>query len=246
MYIDNPLIWGETPLQPQNSVVHCTTMAHHSIFDSDPAKPTSSAAAGEVERGAAISPVEDAGRQELVELAEKFTVHGGGRVSPEVSTDLAFEIVLNEIAEQACLATPANGAAIVLKRDGEWVCRASAGENAPRLGDRLDAGAGLSGACIKTRQVQRCDDALSDSRADVEACRTLGVRGVIILPLLQNDEVVGVFEVFSSYPVAFGGRDDRTLEVLSHRVLALLKHTSEPTATSVNPAEDGDPIVEDS
>src|SRR5258708_2457305 len=47
MYIDNPLIWGETPLQPQNSVVHCTTMAHHSIFDSDPAKPTSSPAAAD-------------------------------------------------------------------------------------------------------------------------------------------------------------------------------------------------------
>jgi TonB family protein len=188
--------------------------------------------------------VEDAERQELAELAAKFTVHGGGRVSPEVSADLALEIVLNEIAEQACLATPASGAAIVLKRDGEWVCRASAGDNSPRLGGRLDAGTGLSGACIKTRQGQRCDDAQSDPRADVEACRTLGVRAVIILPLLQNDEVVGVFEVFSSYPAAFGGRDERTLEVLSQRVLTLLKHTSEPPATSVEPEEVAHPTAE--
>ncbi len=218
-------------------------MAHHSIFDPDPSKPALSSSAGGVE-GDAISPVEDVGKQELAELAAKFTVHGGGRVSPEVSADLALEIVLNEIAEQACLATPASGAAIVLKRDSEWVCRASAGGNSPRLGGRLDAGAGLSGACIKTRQVQRCDDAQSDPRADVEACRSLGVRAVIILPLLQNEEVVGVFEVFSSYPAAFGGRDERTLEVLSQRILMLLKQTDEPLATFAEPAEVADPIVE--
>ncbi len=218
-------------------------MAHHSIFDPDPSKPALSSSAGGVE-GDAISPVEDVGKQELAELAAKFTVHGGGRVSPEVSADLALEIVLNEIAEQACLATPASGAAIVLKRDGEWVCRASAGGNSPRLGGRLDAGAGLSGACIKTRQVQRCDDAQSDPRADVEACRSLGVRAVIILPLLQNEEVVGVFEVFSSYPAAFGGRDERTLEVLSQRVLMLLKQTDEPLATFAERAAVENPIVE--
>jgi TonB family protein len=245
MDIDNPLIWGETPLQTHNSVGYRSDMAHHSMFDPVPAKTTPSVGDGGIEKGT-IPSVEDAGRQELAELAAKFTVHGGGRVSPEVSADLALEIVLNEIAEQACLATPANGAAIVLKRDGEWVCRASAGDNSPSLGGRLDAGAGLSGACIKTRQVQRCDDAQSDPRADVEACRALGVRGVVILPLLLNDEVAGVFEAFSPHPAAFGGRDEHTLEVLSQRVLALLKQTSEPTATFAKPAEGTEPAVKNS
>jgi len=85
------------------------------MFDPDSANTTSSAAEGRVERDT-ISPVEDLpGKQDLqdlVELAAKFTVHGGGPLSPEVSADLALEIVLNEIAEQACLATPASGAAI--------------------------------------------------------------------------------------------------------------------------------------
>lgn len=216
------------------------------MFDPDPANPASPAAEGRVKKGA-ISPAEDvADRLDLAELAAKFTVHGGGRVSPEVSADLALDIVLNEIAEQACLATPASGAAIVLKRDGEWVCRASAGGNSPSLGARLDAEAGLSGACIKTRQVQRCDDAQSDPRADAEACRSLGVRSVIIVPLLQDDELAGIFEVFSSYASAFGGRDERTLEVLSQRVLATLKQTSEPLATFVKAAEVGEASLENS
>lgn len=220
------------------------------MFDPDSAKATSSAAEGRVERDR-ISPVEDLpGKQDLqdlVELAAKFTMHGGGPLSPEVSADLALEIVLNEIAEQACLATPASGAAIVLKHDGEWVCRASAGSNAPSLGARLDAEAGLSGLCIKTRQVQRCDDAQSDPRADVEACQGLGVRSVIILPLLiDEDAVSGVFGVFSSHPSAFGVRDECTLQVLSQRVLMILKHTSVPLATFVEPAAVANPIVENS
>ena len=215
-------------------------MAHHFMFDPDPANPVPPAA-NERADSEKLFPSEDVpGKLDLVELAEKFTLHGGGQVSPQVSVDLALDLVLNEMAEQACLATPASGAAIVLERDGEWVCRASAGGNSPNLGARLDAEAGLSGACIKTRQVQRCDDAQSDPRADVEACRALGVRSVIILPLLQSDELVGVFEIFSSNPAAFGRRDESTLEVLSQRVLTILRQTSEPLHTSVEPANTSD------
>lgn len=230
-------------------------MAHHSMFDPDAANPTSAEdARAKSERHSPVEDVPD--KLDLVELAEKFTVHGGGRVSAQVSTDLALDLVLNQIAEQACLATPASGAAIVLARDGEWVCRASAGGNSPTLGARLDAEAGLSGECIKTRQIQRCDDAQSDPRADIEACRSLGIRSVLILPLLQDDQLVGVFEAFSTLPAAFGKRDENTLEVLSQRVLTSLKQTSQtlPLCTEAsppNPAEasderPGNPVVENS
>ena len=202
-------------------------MAQRPIYGPDPDKPNLSAAEVRAEDGAGLAALR-AGESDLAELAAKFTAHGGGKVSPELSADLALEIVLNEIVEQACLATGASGAAIVLERGGEWVCRASAGGTAPELGARLDAEAGLSGACVKTRTVQRCEDAQADPRADIEACRNLGVRSVIILPLLQNDKLTGVFEVFWSRPLAFGERDERTLEALSLRVLRNLERASEP------------------
>src|SRR5271155_3770816 len=198
-------------------------MAHNPIFGSDPAKPASPGPEKGVEGGAASSGVRTVGESDLAELAAKFAVHGGGRVSPELSADLALQVVLNEIVEQACLATGASGAAIVLERGGEWVCRASAGGNAPQLGARLDTEAGLSGACMKTRTVQRCDDAQDDPRADIEACRVLGARSVIGLPLLQKGELAGVFELFSEWPSAFGERDERTLEALSLRILRNLE-----------------------
>jgi TonB family protein len=184
------------------------------------------------------------GESDLAELAAQLAAHGGGRVSPELSADLALEIVLNEVVEQARLATGASGAAIVLGRDGDWVCRASAGGNAPRLGARLDTASGLSGACVKTRKVQRCDDAQNDPRADIEACRILGVRSVIVLPLLQNDDLVGVFEVFSTWPSAFGERDERTLEALWQRVLKNLERGAEAMSAAAEPSNGTQSIAE--
>jgi TonB family protein len=218
-------------------------MAHNPIFGSDPVKPASAdeRRAGNRE----VLPVGNTVREsDLAELAAKFAEHGGGRVSPELSTDLALEIVLNEIVEQACLTTGASGAAIVLERGGEWVCRASAGGSAPQLGARLDTAVGLSGACVKTRTMQRCEDAQTDPRADIEACRILGVRSVIVLPLLQDDELAGVFEVLSSWPAAFGERDERTLEALSRRVLGNLKRASGPMSGAVEPSKGTYPAAE--
>jgi len=193
--------------------------------DRDPAKPGSSSASRPDAPPEAGS--------DLAGLAARVSALSGRSLSDELSTDLAFEIVLNQLVKQACWATGASGAAIALERDGELVCRASKGANAPELGVRLDTEAGLSGACVKTRQMLRCDDAQSDPRADVEAARLLSIRSLMALPLLRNDDLVGVFEVFSSRPSAFGEREGRTLEALAQRALRNLQWASEPRLTGV-------------
>lgn len=166
-------------------------------------------------------------KSDIGELTALFSAQSGGKLPKEVSADLALEIVLNEIVEQACLATGANGAAVLLERDGEMMCRASSGTNAPELGARV-GGAGLTAQCIKTLQVQRCDDAQSDPRADVEASRRLGVRSVMVLPLLRNGGLAGVLEVFSSRPSAFGERDEVTLQTLAQQILKNMERASRP------------------
>ncbi len=187
----------------------------------DPLKPLPSAT------GVVRAQPDDASFEtDFTELAARFTAQSGGGLSPELSADLALEIVLNEIVEQACLATGATGAAIVLPRDGEMVCRASSGSTAPELGARLDTASGLSGECVRTHRTQRCDDAAVDTRADVEASRRLGVRSVMVMPLLQGQELVGVFELFSSQSYAFGDRDEGTLEILAGRTLSNLERAA--------------------
>ena len=165
---------------------------------------------------------------DLAKLVAKFTAHGGGNLPAELSVDLALEVVLNEIVEQACLASGATGAAVILEREGEMVCRASSGVNAPELGARLSHDSGLTAECIRTRQVQRCEDAAADPRVDVEACRSLGVRSMMILPLVRNGRTAGVLEIFSSRAGAFGARDEATLETLAQRIWKNLARADEP------------------
>lgn len=157
---------------------------------------------------------------DLAELADTLAA----RVpDPAISADLALQIVLNELAEQACLTTGATGAAIALERNDELVCRASSGSTAPELGAPLNTKQGLSGECVRTRQVQNCDDIQNDPRTDPAASHHLGARSAMMLPLIRGAEVVGVLEVFSTSPAAFGEQHQRTLELLGQRVLRNLE-----------------------
>jgi TonB family protein len=146
----------------------------------------------------------------------------GGGLSAK---DLALDLVLNQIVEQACLATGATGAAIALTRDGEMVCRATTGRNAPDLGVRLD-NAGFSAECLRVGTLQRCDDTETDPRVDAMACRLLGVRSILVIPLWYWGEFMGIFEIFSPRASAFGERDEQTLQALAYRIVRQAKQAT--------------------
>src|SRR5579864_3666640 len=152
-------------------------------------------------------------------LTSTLAASGGG----DASEGLALDLVLNQIVEQACLATGATGAAIALTRGGEMVCRATTGRTAPDLGVRLD-NAGFSAECLRVGMLQRCDDTETDPRVDAAACRLLGVRSILVVPLWYWGEFMGIFEIFSPRPNAFGERDEQTLQALAYRIV---RHTKE-------------------
>jgi TonB family protein len=156
---------------------------------------------------------------EIRGLTDTLAANGGG----DASENLALDLVLNQIVEQACLATGATGSAIALTRDGEMVCRATTGRTAPDLGVRLD-NAGFSAECLRVGTLQRCDDTETDPRVDAGACRLLGVRSILVVPLWYWGEFMGIFEIFSPRPNAFGERDEQTLQALAYRIV---RHTKE-------------------
>ena len=106
----------------------------------------------------------------------------------------------------ACL-RQRRGAVIALARGDKMVCRATMGDKAPSAGVCLNTRSGLSGACVQTREMQLCDDTLADPRVNVVACRDLGIRSIVVLPVLDGGELWGVLEVFSSVPRAFSDSD---------------------------------------
>jgi hypothetical protein len=155
------------------------------------------------EPGAALAfPAEDRG-QSLAEMAQR-------------DLDAALQL----LADRAQYITGASGAAIALRHEGEhdMLCRASAGTNAPELGALLSAEFGLSGESVRTRQPLRCDDAEQDGRVNRESCRELGIASVAVVPVVSDDEVLGVFELFSGQANAFGDRDLVALQRLAEMV----------------------------
>src|ERR1700686_4442784 len=131
-----------------------------------------------------------------------------------------LDAALQLLVDRAQYITSASGAAIALRRAGknDMQCRASTGSNAPELGALLSAEFGLSGESVRTRQPLRCDDAERDARVNRDVCRHLGIASVIVMPVVNDDEVLGVFELFSGEVNAFGERDLSAVQRLSAMV----------------------------
>ena len=131
-----------------------------------------------------------------------------------------LDAALQLLADRAQYITGASGAAIALRRDGrnDMLCRASTGTNAPELGALLSTEFGLSGESVRTRQLLRCDDAERDSRVNRDVCRQMGIASVLVMPVVNDDQVLGVFEIFSGKANAFGERDLSAVQRLSEMV----------------------------
>ena len=166
---------------------------------------------------------------------------GGQSLAAMAQRDL--DAALQLLADRAQYITGAGGAAIALRRSGknDMLCRASTGSNAPELGALLSTEFGLSGESVRTRQPLRCDDAERDRRVNQEVCRQMGIASVAIMPVVQDDQVLGVFELFSGRANAFGERDLSALRRLSEMVetavrLAHAAETLPDQLTTVEPS----------
>lgn len=174
----------------------------------------------------------------LSELTATLAANGGG----DSSSDLALDLVLNEIVEQARVATSASGAAIALDRQGEMVWRASSGESAPELGITVELNNGLAADCVGSLCVQCCDDSDLDVRVDAGACRLLGVRSIVMVPILERERVIGLLEALSPRAAAFSAREIQSLQTLTRRIIDNVKQAEQVRAESTRQADE---IVDD-
>ncbi len=133
---------------------------------------------------------------------------------------LEGDAALQFMVERTRSITRATGAAIALERDGAIICRASSG-NAPEVGAELNPASGLSGECIRTGEIVRCEDTETDPRADRLVCRKLDLRCALIVPVRLQGKVVGVLEAFSSQARAFQNSDVLLLRRITDLVIGI-------------------------
>lgn len=136
--------------------------------------------------------------------------------------DAALDLIVRRMLE----VTRATGAAIALREGGDVVCRASAG-NAPDVGVKLSSSS-LSGACFRTGTVVLLSDSESDPRVDPEICRQLNFRSLLVLPIITDDEAIGIAEVLSPNPRNFEGGDILVVSFLAEMVVSVTGLSKQP------------------
>jgi TonB family protein len=138
---------------------------------------------------------------------------------PQPASDLALDLVLNEIVLQARLTTNATGAVFALACSGELISRATTGATASDVAICLRTRSGIAATCFETSAVRRIDDLGLDNNADAVAYRRSGVRSILVVPVQgEKGPLLGVLEIFSPRPNAFCDGDVLTLQALARRI----------------------------
>jgi N-acetylmuramoyl-L-alanine amidase/putative methionine-R-sulfoxide reductase with GAF domain len=145
----------------------------------------------------------------------------------EAGEQFVLDEVLQLVAERAVAITGADGLGIALAENNEIVLRASAGAIRPDVGQRIERDSAFSGACFRTAQIIRCDDTETDDRVNRYACRQLGARSVVAVPLCGRRRVIGLLEVFSVDPFGFNDSDVSSLGLLAELIVGALKPEDE-------------------
>src|SRR5271163_543794 len=158
-------------------------------------------------------------------------LHGFETIAASPEFDGPEQFVLDEVlqmvAERAIAITGADGLGIALAENNEIVLRASAGTIKPDVGARIQRDSAFSGACFRMAQIIRCDDTETDDRVNLYACRQLGARSMVAVPLCGRRRVIGLLEAFSAEPFVFNDCDVNSLELLAELILAALKPEDE-------------------
>lgn len=135
--------------------------------------------------------------------------------------------VMERAAALAQEITRAGGAVVELAEDDAMVYRACSGMAAPFLGLRLAREGSLSGLAVHSGEALYCLDSEADPRVDKDACRTSGLRSMLVMPLQHQGRLVGVLKVMHAAQDHFARRDLMALDLVSEVIAAAMSHATQ-------------------
>lgn len=127
----------------------------------------------------------------------------------------------------------AAGAVVEMQEGDAIVYRAASGSCADRIGTRLPLTGCLSGMAMLRGEPQLCLDVERDSRVNLAACRRLGIRSMILVPLTLQGKYVGVLKVYAEIPDAFDNRDLLTARLLAAPIAIGLANAAQAEAVRI-------------
>jgi signal transduction histidine kinase/ActR/RegA family two-component response regulator len=148
--------------------------------------------------------------------------HGGERLSAIIRTQteiatvgLDIDRTMNLIVKRTHELTHAGGSVVEMIDGDELIYRAASGSAAKHLGMRLKVSGSFSGHCASLGEILYCRDSETDPNVDRAACRKIGVRSMIGVPLRHEGKIIGVLKAYSPEVDAFEDVAKTTLELLA-------------------------------
>ncbi len=120
--------------------------------------------------------------------------------------------------------TQAAGVVLELLEGDELVYRAASGVAASQIGLRLKVSSSLSGLSVTSGEVMHSRDTDSDSRVNLDACRRVGIRSMLVAPLFLGDKAIGVLKIMGAQPDAFDEGHLQTLQLMAGLIGAAIGH----------------------
>ena len=124
------------------------------------------------------------------------------------------------ICQRTQALTVAAGAVVEMAEGEDMVYRACSGSLAQSLGLHLKRATSLSGLSVQKAEVLYCRDSETDERVDRDACRRVGARSMICVPLLYQQKAIGVLKVVSPVDNKFSDRDVGVLRLIANLLSA--------------------------
>lgn len=126
--------------------------------------------------------------------------------------------VMNLIVQRLLELLDIDGVVIELKEDNAMVYRACAGIAESFLGKTLPVSQSLSGHCLLSGTTQHCPNVEKDPRVNLAACRQVGIRSMLLVPLNYYEMPVAVLKVMSTRLRRFSLREIEFLERVAEQL----------------------------
>ena len=129
-------------------------------------------------------------------------------INKAVMAGADFSSVMEAVVKGTLIVLPQAHGAVVELREGEEIIYASAsGSMAKHVGLRIKVAGSLSGRAMREERLLYCSDSETDPRVDRAACRRVGLRSMIIAPLIHRHQCLGILKIYSNDVNAFNEQD---------------------------------------
>jgi diguanylate cyclase (GGDEF)-like protein len=134
------------------------------------------------------------------------------------TSEFDLDAVLAAVVQEASRLTGADAAVVEIPDGDELVYRAASGTAEAFVGLRLPSATAISGLALRTGKTLVCDDSETDERVDLEACRRVGARSLVVVPLRHDAQTSGVLKAYRASTNAFRPEHVRILTLLADMI----------------------------